>query len=335
MNYIGSKKRLLPFIKNTIYDVVGNDLSQMVFCDMFAGTGIVGRSFKSEVKQIIANDCEYYSYVLNKNYIENHTEIANKQAFIDELNSLPLIDTGFVYQNYCIGGGTERRYFSDQNGKKIDTIRQKIEEWKNEHKLSPNLYFFLLASLLESADKVANTTSVYSAFLKHYDPSAKKELMLQPADFVLNENEHKVFCLDSNRLIEQIEGDILYLDPPYNDRQYGASYHLLNTIARYDNFEPRGKTGLREYAKSLYCSKIGAQEAFEDLIEKVQFNYIFLSYNNEGIMPMGVIRKIMERYGKYDFVMTDYQRYKADKDENRNYKATGTKEYLHILEKKN
>jgi adenine-specific DNA-methyltransferase len=164
MRYIGSKNKILDFIKNTIYGVAGDDLSQIIFCDLFAGTGIVGRSFKAEVKQVIANDYEYYSYVLNKNYIENHIEIADKQIFIDELNNLPLISNGFVYQNYCIGGGNGRQYFSDHNGKKIDAIRQKIEEWKS--KISSNLYFFLLASLLESADSVANTTSVYCAFLK-------------------------------------------------------------------------------------------------------------------------------------------------------------------------
>ena len=300
---------------------------------MFAGTGIVGRSFKSEVKQVIANDWEYYSYVLNKNYIENHTEIVNKQNFIDELNNLPLIDTGFVYQNYCIGGGTDRHYFSDYNGKKIDTVRQKIKEWKTQNRLSPNLYFFLLTSLLESADIVANTASLYSAHLKHLKKSAQKELVIKPADFVVSRNRHKVFKTDSNALISQVEGDILYLDPPYNHRQYGGDYHLLNTIARYDCFEPKGKTGRREYQKSLYCSKIEAQRVFEKLIEKAQFSYIFLSYNNEGIIPIEIIQKVMKRYGKYDFVMTDYPRFKADKDENRSYKASETKEYLHILKK--
>ena len=334
MYYIGSKKRLLPFIKKTIYGVVGNNLSQMIFCDMFAGTGIVGQSFKSEVKQVIANDCEYYSYVLNKNYIENHIEMADKQVFIDELNSLPLIDTGFVYRNYCLGGGTERLYFSDYNGKKIDAVRTKIEEWKNENKLSPNLYFFLLTSLLESADILANTAALYSAYLKHLKKAAQKELVIKPANFVLSNNKHRVFNMDSNALISQIEGDILYLDPPYNNRQYGGDYHLLNTIALYDRFEPKGKTGRREYQRSLYCSKIKTKRVFEHLIENAQFNYIFLSYNNEGIMSADTIRKIMKQYGKYDSVTTDYQRFKADKNENRTYKASGTKEYLHVLEKR-
>jgi adenine-specific DNA-methyltransferase len=312
--------------------VVGEDLSDKIFCDIFAGTGAVGRSFKTEVKKIIANDVEYYSYVLNKNYIENHAEIANKQDFIDELNNLPLIDNGFIYKNYCVGGGTERQYFSDDNGKKIDAIRQKIEEWK--HDISPNLYFFLLASLLECADKVANTASVYGAYLKQLKKSAQKELIVQPAVYDFNDSEHEVFNMDSNELILQIEGDILYLDPPYNARQYGANYHLLNTIAKYDCFTPKGKTGLREYNKSDYCSASKASDAFENLIKNAQFQYIFLSYNNEGLMSVSTVRNIMQKYGKYNLEETDYQRFKADKTEARNHKADSTKEYLHILEKR-
>ena len=334
MNYIGSKHKLSNFIKSTVYSVVGEDLSDKIFCDIFAGTGIVGRNFKTEVKKVIANDFEYYSYVLNKNYIENHTEIAGKQSFIDELNNLPLIDNGFIYKHYCVGGSGERQYFSDHNGKKIDTIRQKIEQWKNENRISTNLYFFLLASLLECADKVANTASVYGAYLKQLKKSAQKELILQPAVYDVNDNEHQVFNTDSNILISQISGDILYLDPPYNARQYGANYHLLNTIAKYDNFIPKGKTGMREYQKSRYCSSAKVGVEFENLIKNAQFQYIFLSYNNEGLMSVENVRNTMQKYGRYDLAEIDYQRFKADKTENRNHKADKTKEYLHILEKR-
>ena len=334
MNYIGSKHKLSSFIKSTVHSVVGEDLSDKIFCDIFAGTGIVGRVFKPEVKKVIANDCEYYSYVLNKNYIENHTEIADKQYFIDELNNIPLIDNGFIYKNYCVGGGTERQYFSDHNGKKIDTIRQKIEEWKSTNKINSNLYYFLLASLLECADKIANTASVYGAYLKHLKKTAQKELVLQPAIYELNDNEHTVFNVDSNLLISEIEGDILYLDPPYNARQYGANYHLLNTIAKYDYFIPKGKTGMREYQKSNYCSSTKVSVEFENLIKNARFKYIFLSYNNEGLMSVANVKNTMQKYGKYDLAETDYQRFKADKTENRNYQADKTKEYLHVLEKK-
>lgn len=332
MNYIGSKLKLCQdFIPKTIKSVCGKDLSNKVFCDLFAGTGIVGRTFKTMVKKVIANDIEYYSYVINKNYIENHIEIIDKEEYIKKLNNAKLIKDGFIYKNYCLGGNGERQFFSDYNGMKIDTIRSKIEKWFNEKKIVSNIYYYLLCSLLECADKVANTASVYGAYLKKLKTSASKELVLVGANYQLNDNEHEVYNEDANKLINQIEGDILYLDPPYNERQYGANYHLLNTIAEYKQFIPRGKTGLPEYKRSMYCSKNTVLNEFEELIKKAKFKYIFLSYNNEGLMHCNTIKNIMTKYGYYDLAKTDYQRFKADS--NRINKYDSTVEYLHILEK--
>lgn len=330
MNYIGSKYKLSKFIKFAIEKTVG-EMKDRIFCDLFAGTGAVARSFKTESQKIIANDIEFYSYVLNQNYIGNHKEI-EWINFIDELNSLDGVE-GFIYNNYCLGSGSERQYFSDENGKKIDAIRQKIEEWKTAEQINDNQYYFLLTSLLENADAVANTASVYGAYLKHLKKSAQKTLKLEPAFFELNDADHEVHNKDANVLINEIEGDVLYLDPPYNARQYGSNYHLLNTIAKYDEFIPNGKTGLRNYERSRYCQKREVAAVFEDLIKNADFKYIFLSYNNEGLMSKEIIKKIMEKYGKYDLATTEYQRFKADKTENRNHKATETIEFLHILEK--
>ena len=332
MNYIGSKNKLSSFIKNTVYSVVGQDLSDKIFCDIFAGTGIVGRNFKQEVKKVISNDFEYYSFVLNRNYIGNHLPIKDKEIFIEKLNALEPKE-GFIYTNYCKGHNDSRQYFSDENGKKIDAIRSRIEEWKKDGKITEDIYYFLLASLLESADKIANTASVYGAYLKHLKKSAQKNLVLKPAEFETNDNKHEVFNTDSNQLIKQIEGDILYLDPPYNARQYGANYHLLNTIAKNDRFIPKGKTGLRTYNKSKYCSTLAVRNEFAELIKNANFKYIFLSYNNEGLMSVEHLQKTLSKYGKYDLASTNYQRFKADKDENRNHTAYKTEEYLHILEK--
>ena len=160
-----------------------------------------------------------------------------------------------------------------------------------------------------------------------------KKLVIKPAIFQQSENSHQVFQQDSNKLIKKIKGDILYLDPPYNARQYGANYHLLNTIAKYDTFVPKGKTGLRDYYKSDWCRTGEVLKSFEELIENAQFPYIFLSYNNEGLMGQKEVQTVMERFGKYTLKTKKYQRFKADKTENRNHKATETFEYLHILEK--
>ncbi|SFO94342.1 DNA adenine methylase [Hydrogenimonas thermophila] len=329
MNYIGSKLKLSKWIKEQITNIVG-DTNNKVFCDIFAGTGIVGRVFKKYTKKVIANDIEYYSYVLNKNYIENHEPLTNAEELINKLNSCKGVE-GFIYKNYCMGSGSGRQYFSDDNGKKIDAIRIKIENWYNKKIITNNEYFFLLASLLESADKVANTASVYGAFLKHLKKSAQKPLILEAAYFEVNDNEHEVYKEDANRLIKQIQGDILYLDPPYNHRQYGANYHLLNTIAEYKPFIPKGKSGLREYSKSSYCRKNKVLQSFEELISNANFEFIFLSYNNEGLMKEEDIENIMSKYGKYSLVKKEYQRYKADN--NRKYKDNKTFEYLHVLEK--
>ena len=257
MNYIGSKYKLLSFLERNIIETVG-DIKSCVFCDLFAGTGVVGRYFKTLVKQIIANDIENYSYVLNRNYIGNHLPIEYQEK-LNELNNLSG-KKGFIYNNYCLGSGSERQYFSDNNGQKIDAIRLKIKEWHDKKYISDNEYFFFLASLLESADKVANTASVYGAFLKQLKKTAQKTMILEPALFQINDHDHEVYSEDANNLIHHIQGDILYLDPPYNERQYGANYHLLNTIALYDNFIPKGKTGLRNYTKSAYCKKAQVRE---------------------------------------------------------------------------
>ncbi len=101
----------------------------------------------------------------------------------------------------------------------------------------------------------------------------------------------------------------------------------------YDDFVPKGKTGLREYKRSSYCKKKEVGQVFEDLVKNANFKYIFLSYNNEGLMTENEVKATMKKYGKYDLVTTEYQRFKADKTENRNHTAVGTTEYLHILEK--
>ena len=158
-------------------------------------------------------------------------------------------------------------------------------------------------------------------------------LLLLPAKIVESKNKNEVYNKDINELIHTISGDILYLDPPYNSRQYGANYHILNTIAEYKPFEPKGKTGMREYQTSKYCSKRTVRDEFNSLIKNAKFEYIFVSYNNEGLMSFDEIKEIMSQYGSYDCISTKYNRFQADKDSNRNIKANSTIEYLHILKK--
>ncbi|MBU4360812.1 DNA adenine methylase [Candidatus Parcubacteria bacterium] len=352
MNYIGSKLSLLKFLEESIEKVAGKN--NQVFCDLFAGTGAVGSYFKEKGYSVIANDIQYYSFVLNKHYIENH-KILNFKNLIKKIPELKDIKAkergkfvceylsnlkgkkGFIFKNYCLGGTenkkVQRQYFSDENGIKCDTVRQKIENWKEEKLINNQEYYFLLTSLIESIDKYANTASIYGAFLKHLKTTAQKEFVLKPASMIVNDQEHKVFNEDINKLIKKINGDILYLDPPYNHRQYATNYHLLETIAKYDNPKIHGKTGLREYEdqKSLYCQKTQVKKAFKDLIMNAKVKYIFLSYNNEGLMTADDVKEIMSLRGKYGYFTKNYNRFKADRDENRDFKNNKTTEYLHYV----
>ena len=330
MNYIGSKIKLSAFIKDTVTKTVGK-LDDKVFCDIFAGTGAVGKLFKPLVKTVISNDMEYYSFVLNRNYIGNYSSLNTKQL-IEKLNLLKPVK-GFMYKHYSIEGHGERQYFSNENAQKIDAIRIEIQRLYSSKKIDKDIYFYLLASLLESADKVANTASVYGAYLKQLKKSAQKKLVLQSAEYDKVGVDHQVYNSDAGVLIKAIKGDILYLDPPYNQRQYGSNYHILNTIAQYYEFEPKGKTGLREYTRSDYCKKNGVAKAFEELISNARFKYIFLSYNNEGLMSADTVKNIMSKYGSYSLEKTEYKRFKADKTENRNHTSNSVTEFLHVLVK--
>lgn len=330
MNYIGSKNKLSPFIISTMKDVVGR-FDDKIFCELFAGTGIIGNSLKTQVRKVISNDIEYYSYILNRNYIGNNKKIDYFDLFDYLEKAESDLNKNFIFSEYSENGDAERLYFSENNGRMIDKIRANIESLYKSHKIPDDTYFFCLASLLESADKCANTASVYGAFLKKLKKTAQKELILQPALFEESDCITEVYNQDSNKLIKSISGDILYLDPPYNTRQYGANYHLLNTIARYDDFKPAGKTGLREYQRSRFCQRNEVYSALDELILDAQFKYIFISYNNEGLLSLEQIKEICSKYGAYSFVEKDYQRFKADNT--RRYKDTETTEYLHILEK--
>ena len=344
MNYIGSKFSILEYIDDTINDFILVKKKNLVLCDIFSGTAAVGKYFKKKGYSIISNDIEYYSFITAKHYIENNKELEfaalakeNIEPF-SYLNNIPL-QKGFIYKNYSLAGTKsqeyERQYFSDENAQKIDAIRIQIESWKKENKITEGEYAYLIASLIESADKVANTASVYEAFLKHLKSSAQKPLTLTPVETIINDNCQilKVYNKDCNELIKEIKGDILYLDPPYNTRKYDTNYHILETIALYDDPKIKGKTGVREETtkKSKYCIKKEAASALENLIKEANFKYILLSYNDEGIIPLEEIEKNMSKYGRYQRYEKKHKRYKADNK--RTYLKDSTIEYIHCLEK--
>jgi adenine-specific DNA-methyltransferase len=352
MRYIGNKENLLDKIHQVMQskNIQGNS-----FFDFFAGTTSVSRFFKKLDYQIFSSDLLYFSYVLQKAYISNNQvldfgKLLNNIKFqstslfatplhivVEYLNQIKPVD-GFISQNYTPFGTSEleipRMYYSDENGKIIDAIRQKIELWKTENLITENEYFILVACLIETVPFYANISGVYAAFQKKWDPRAVKKMILRPVEFVVNNKENFTYNENSTELLNKIEADIFYLDPPYNQRQYAPNYHLLETIAKYDNPIIKGVGGLRDYQnqKSKFCNATTAIQELNKIAKEGKFKTLILSYNTEGIMKQENIISALEKYGKIELVEFEYLRFKSNSNGESSTKKF-IQEQLYILQK--
>ena len=322
MRFIGNKTNLLNDIAQVIKE--NCDGTEKVFCDIFSGTASVARFFKNRYK-IISNDLLYFSYVLQKGTIENN-EIPSFKKLEDRLNIHDVFDylenidikqekfNKFIYENYSPNKKCERMYLTSENALRIDFIRNKIEEWRNKELINKNEYYYLLAALIEGVPFVSNITGTYGAYLKQWDKRAFKKFEMIRLNVIDNNVKNQCYNKNSNDLIQEISGDILYLDPPYNERQYLPNYHLLETIARYDNPEIKGKTGIREYnsEKSNYCIKNKVYSEMEELIKNAKFKHIIVSYNQDGLLSKNDIETILKKYGNketYKLYEIPYKQY--------------------------
>lgn len=346
MRYIGNKAKLLETLDKFLSSK-GLVKKGMVFCDLFSGTCTVGDYFKNRYS-IIANDTLYMSYVISNGKLKYNSKTFFKTLGFDPFDYFNRIDTdkyttGFCYNNFApsVSG---RQYFSDENAKKIDFIRNTIDEWFDSKKIDENEKYYLIGSLIESVSKVSNVAGVYSAYLKIWDPRAVKKMEYIPIEtFGESKYQNEVYMSDVNDLIGKLSGDILYLDPPYTPTQYISQYHVLETIAKNDCPETHGVGAHRDNGDQIssWCKKGKVHEEFEKLISNAKFKHILLSYSDAGIMSKEYIEKVLKRYAKegtYVFKQIDFVKYKSTRAVKREI-AENTKnkkhyEWLFYIEKK-
>lgn len=319
MRYIGSKARILDFIDDTVSQTFGS-VDGAVVADLFAGTCSVSEMFKQKNAKVIANDYLHFSYAFQIAKIKLNNEpncsISYRSA-IEQLNRLDGTE-GFFYKEYSLEGskatGVERNYFSEKNAKKIDSICTKMNEWKSLELISEDMLFLLSASLVDAITKVSNTSGTYGAFLKIDDQRKYKDLELIPFDFIDNQKENEAYRSDITDLIDELSGDILYLDPPYNSRQYPPYYHILETAVLYDSPAIYGITGRRPYQESLspFCMKEKALPAMLDIVKRAQFPDIYISYSTDGIMDYKNLCDELTQYGDVQHFYRPYRRYKSN-----------------------
>lgn len=311
--YLGSKYKLLGFIN----EIVENECEGVKsVADIFGGTGTVAKSFYDQGKLIIVNDILESNYLAYKTWFSNEEiNIEKISKLIDNYNSMEVISDNYVSENF---GGT---YFSVENARKIGYIREEINRIKNE--LTDREYAALITSLLYAMDKVANTCGHYDAYRKNFDSVEPLQLLI-PNLSKINDKDNKIYNIDANKLVKEIKADLVYIDTPYNSRQYGDTYHLLENIAKWEKPRVEGvakKMVDRSSIKSRYCTT-KAPEAFQELIDGVSARYILVSYNNMAQKGVGrsnakisneEIISILENKGKVSIFSTDYKFFTAGK----------------------
>lgn len=363
MRYIGNKTKLLGFIRRVLRarGVEGSAV------DPFSGTASVAQELKRLGFRVTASDIMTYGYVFARAYVQaprlpaapgladevmavegaalsgagrDAPSFNDVLAYLDGLDPLP----DFVHRHFSPDGdgGREhgRMYFTAVNAARIDHIRNRIEEWRRAGRIDDDLFHLLLAALIEAADRVANTTGVYASFVKSWQPNARRRLRLRPPQIVEGNgcHAHRRDALDLVPALEPF--DLLYLDPPYNNRQYPGYYHIPEIIAEgwFDGgMELRGKTGLApDREKRSDWSRAGKCEvAFERLIATAPWTHVVMSYNDEGIIPESTIERVLKENGRketYRRYSRSYKRYRSDSDgEDRKYKGDRVSEYLYCV----
>ena len=313
--YLGSKQKLLHFIKDTIKK---EGIVFSSFLDLFAGTGIVGSSFNDDKTEVFLNDILECNRCAHNAFMGNEPIDEDKlRKYLETFNHVNSNDDNYFSLNFS------NTFFSKRNCVKIGWIRDEIDNLFNNCLINKREKDYLITSLIYAMDKIANTVGHYDAFRRNGD--LEKELILLPLEvFDCQTNANNIiYSEDSNELVRRIACDLVYIDPPYNSRQYCDAYHLLENVASWKKPKVFGvarkmdRTGL----KSKYCEN-SAPRAFDDLIKNLNCKYIIVSYNNMGLKGVGrsqakisdvdIIRSLEQR-GKVTVYETDFNQFTTGK----------------------
>lgn len=355
ITYMGNKRKLLPHIEKIVLDLQDKIGHKLKIGDGFSGSGIVSRLFKMHADSLYVNDVASYSETLNKCFLSNITKEDEEKikGFIKKANEYA--DKQNKYTDPYISGNwspcgeineSDRVYFTSENGKRIDIIRNYIETLPDKYKP------FLLALLLVEVSIHNNTSGQFSAFYKNgkigqYGGAKNIDLKritspitLEMPNLIKNNCKSYISKTDTNVWVKNIPKlDLVYYDPPYNKHPYSIYYFLLNIVNNWDkNVEiPNTTRGQPlNWEKSSYNSSIHAKTAFEELIKNTNATYILISYNNGGIIPINDLEKILKKYGNLEKIHVEHKTYnkmKGISNYKRNLEKEKIQEYFFLLHK--
>lgn len=335
MRFLGNKESISNRIRQLLQNQRLLDRS-LVFFDAFCGSGSVSDALKDSF-YLIVNDIMNWSVLFTIGRIKSCDCDFGVLGFdpFQYLNGNTKKRCGFFYKNYS-PGSSNRMYFTKENAGRIDYFRWQIEDWRHKSLINEDEYAVLIASLIESVSSVSNTAGVYGAFLKKWDVRALKPIIFQKVGAqTLQSMGVEGNCGKIEDSIDKVSCDILYIDPPYTQNQYGTQYHLLETLVLSDEPKISPVTGSRSTApyRSDWSKEYKAHILLDKIVAKTQARYVLMSYSNDGILSKDYIEAVLKRYGKPETLLCEkieykqYLNWKANEDEKHF-------EYLFFVEKK-
>lgn len=307
IKYLGSKRTLLPVITRLIGELP--DIRTVV--DLFSGTSRVGHALKRAGYRVLANDHNRYAATLARCYVQaDADDVAGPaRTLIDEFNALPG-RAGYFTEMFC----QRSRYIQPRNGERIDAIREAIAA----KGLEPELESVLLVSLMEAADRVDSTAGLQMAFLKSWSARSHQDLRLRLPDVLPRAAAGKgeAHELDAADAAGALAGDVVYIDPPYNQHSYLGNYHVWESLVRWDKPAVYGIACKREDCRerrSAFNSRTGFEPAMRAVLERVRAGALVVSFSDEGSMaPERMLALLGSLWGGAAHVRTiasDYPRY--------------------------
>jgi adenine-specific DNA-methyltransferase len=339
MRYIGNKTRLLPFILRTLRR---SGIAVGSAHDAFAGTASVSRALKAKGWRVHSSDLLMSSYVFQRAYVVAERADRDVEELAHVLAALPPRER-FITRHFspASDGKGARMYFTPENAGRIDAAREELEVWRQAGKVDGDSYYLLLAAIIEGADRVANTAGVYASYMKRWQPNAKRAFAIVPERPIKGGQPARARLMDATDAAREIgEVDLLYIDPPYNSRQYVAYYHIPEILARgWTDSSPaiRGKVGLLagNEGRSQWSHGRRVKKLFGALLSATGARHALISFNSEGHLEPDALHALLAGAsvdGKVSHFTQSYRRYRADSErEGRHYHGDTALEHLYLV----
>ncbi len=321
--YIGNKFKLMDWIS----DLIDSNCEKChSFFDVFAGTGSVSDYMFEKYDRFIINDFLYSNNIIYNAFFLNEKYDNNKIVELKE--KYQKLDSKKIKDNY-VSVNFGNKFFNYDDSLKIGYIREDIEKLKKSDKINKKEYSILVASLLYSLDRIANTIGHYDAYRKIKEIKSTFAFELINPKEINSKKVIEIYREDSNDLAKRVKCDIAYIDPPYNSRQYSRFYHVLENITEWKKPELFG-TALKPKEENMsdYC-KVSAPIVFNDLIQSLDAKYIVVSYNNtydsksnssKNKITLEEIKTILSNKGETKIFEKKYKAFDSGKTDFNNHK---------------